>query len=344
MDRPRANSFSLPSGDVATSQPTVRRPRRGSAPPTVQLSSLYGWFQSKCAETGIDTETDDLLNRALQPRGFVAPAMSLVAALKNFDATRDRAKLDLSLRAFVAGTKFSEKRPYNTYLLDLFREMEKRDPQPLPLVPASVSTKISGPQIAKINAMARYAATNIDQFRDVADPKFYTRAKNKMWFAQNAPETQGTLKVTTGSSSVESTGGLGGLAGNSTTRYARSALGDMCDFVISCKQGICTTFAAAVGHLLTEGVIDEETRVECVAGPNHCFCIVNRAAFEDEVRKGVTHIPAAEHWGDDWIFVDAWAGALGYPIFYTSIESVPPKLRIFLSMVLTQQYDSLTDT
>jgi hypothetical protein len=309
----------------------------------VQLSSLYGWFQGKCAETGIDTETDDLLNRALQPRGFIAPAMPLVAALKAYDASRDRKKLDTALRAVISGTSYAQKRAYNDHLLDLFREIEKRSPQPLPLVPGAVAEKISGAQISAINAMARFAATNVDQFRGVPDPGFYNQAKNKMWFAQNAPETQGTLTVTTGSTTVSGGGGLGGLAGNSTTRYSRKSLGDMCDFVTSCKQGICTTFAAAVGHLLLEGLLDEDMRVECVAGPNHCFCIVNRAPYEDKIAKGVTYIPAAKHWGDDWIFVDAWAGALGHPIFYTSIDSVPAKLKPYLSMVLTQQFDSLQD-
>ena len=49
------------------------------------------------------------------------------------------------------------------------------------------------------------------------------------------------------------------------------------------------------------------------------------------------------YWGPDAIIVDAWAGALGHPVFYYPADTFPQVLKIYLTQRLLQHYDSQKD-
>lgn len=82
-----------------------------------------------------------------------------------------------------------------------------------------------------------------------------------------------------------------------------------------------------------------------ISGPNHCFCLVNRAPATNELRdpSGATVMPGKDFWGDSVILIDAWAGALGHPVFYSSPKDFPKVLQIYLTSKLLQHFDSEKD-
>lgn len=316
----------------------MTRPRSASSPAVLPSTTLLGWFEAECGRRDVSPQDPNFHKAVKPPKGhFLTTApLPLHAAVADYDTTSDRRRLDYTLRCFFGGIGWTNLRRYQPLLLALIEKLDLRSPQPLPPVPGAVSLLIGEKQIAKINAMARYAATNVDQFHTVPPAGFYNYAKVKMWYRQQTAPESGEV----------ATGGVAGLAGKSITRYTRTSLRSTRERVVAEQQAICTTFAAAAADLLMTGRQAPWVRVECVAGPNHCFCLLNRAESERDTttERGVTYIPAAQYWGPGAVYVDAWAGALGHPVFYTNVgTTLPAVLKPYLGMALAQQFDSLRD-
>jgi hypothetical protein len=110
------------------------------------------------------------------------------------------------------------------------------------------------------------------------------------------------------------------------------------------QYGECSTFAKAVGHILTSKA-GPKPRIEIVSYPFHVFVLVGRVGgYTDKVdvtmvrgreqrkkrREVFSSDKQAEYgimsdiqFGNDWALVDPWAGSMGYPdIVYTKVGSV----------------------
>jgi len=84
--------------------------------------------------------------------------------------------------------------------------------------------------------------------------------------------------------------------------------------LIGAKAGVCTSFAAtAVTVLLSDANVQQSRpRMEYVAAPNHCICLVNRTPDVRDLPDG-TITPYAG-WNPGVVIVDPWAGAMGYHV------------------------------
>lgn len=83
------------------------------------------------------------------------------------------------------------------------------------------------------------------------------------------------------------------------------------------KAGVCTQFALATAHVLTNGR-KSGPRVEIVAYDNHVYVLVGR---KGEVKNN--KIPNDWHKQSDIVIVDGWAGAMGYPVIYQGLKNYP---------------------
>lgn len=87
--------------------------------------------------------------------------------------------------------------------------------------------------------------------------------------------------------------------------------------VTKIKAGVCTQFALAAAHVLTNGR-DSGPRVEIVAYDNHVYVLVGR---KGEVKNN--KIPNDWHKQSDLVIVDGWAGAMGYEVIYQGLKKYP---------------------
>jgi hypothetical protein len=84
------------------------------------------------------------------------------------------------------------------------------------------------------------------------------------------------------------------------------------------RYGECTTFAKSAAYTLSL-LAGDKPRLEIVAFTNHVFIVVGRSVASQYVTTGVgikkkQMLPKwGTTWGDDWVVVDPWAGAMGYP-------------------------------
>lgn len=101
------------------------------------------------------------------------------------------------------------------------------------------------------------------------------------------------------------------------TRWNAGALANVYQRVVAERAGVCTTFAKAAGHVMTRNNLPNAPKIEIVAYRLHVFVVVgrnNQAAQATGNGLFRTHnLPHYSQWGDKWMIVDVWAGAMGWP-------------------------------
>ncbi|HVJ93390.1 MAG TPA: hypothetical protein VM580_26495 [Labilithrix sp.] len=130
------------------------------------------------------------------------------------------------------------------------------------------------------------------------------------------------------------------------TRWDANALAAVHRRVTAERAGVCTTFAKAAGHILgtAPGL---KPRIEIVAYPGHVFVVVGRTGdYGATIGNGLFAkklLPGYGDWGDEWVLVDPWAGAMGYhSVIYpdSMIERYPfPGMLARLSLVMERPAD-----
>lgn len=115
--------------------------------------------------------------------------------------------------------------------------------------------------------------------------------------------------------------------------------------VMTAEAAACTNFAFAAAYLLDlrQRLDKTDARLEIVGwsgqvGIAHVYVIVGRKpAFAGGKAAGY---PLADRsqWGDDWYFVDGWAGALGWDVVYERGKHYPfPGMADKLKLVVTNK-------
>lgn len=257
---------------------------------------------------------------------------SVNQAVSQYDSTYERLLVDhaISLARKKAGWKMEP--DIKAVLLGLFNHLEIIAPRPLPPIPNGITEVIPRQVVERINLMARYTAMNISQFENVPPPKLKTQFQNAVWAAdQDASRTEGLGKQMSYAKIIG--------------RCNKKKLDAIREVVDAGRGAVCTSFAGPAASILLMGHSARRYRVEMISGPNHCFCLVNRAPATNELRdpSGATVMPGKDFWGDSVILIDAWAGALGHPVFYSSPKDFPKVLQIYLTSKLLQHFDSEKD-
>lgn len=291
------------------------------------LLALEPWWDMICKRYGVD-RADPVINTVQQK-----PALSINAAVAHYDQSFERVQVDHAIFAYkkIAGWKMHQK--YKDALTELFEKLDVLQPRVLPEIPGRARAVIPGATIEAINQMARYAVTNAPTFDNVPPPKLKSQVMLRCWAVGESKDQQRQQAIGMGSQY----GKIIGTCGVDKLNAARKQ-------VVEGRGAVCTSFACAAASMLVEGNIGGRYRVELISGPNHCFCLVNRASSDlDAVvdgAAGAKQIPGAAYWGADVIIVDAWAGALGNAVFYGMPSEFPKPLQIYFTQKLLQHYDS----
>jgi hypothetical protein len=285
--------------------------------------SLFAWFGRLCAGLEIPL-TDPAV--AAPPKNF---RHSLVSAIQEYDRGFNREPVEQAIRGtiMVGGWKMPENR--KKMLIALFNRLEELSPPPLPVCPAQVTSVIPVPTIRRINRMVRFAALNVDAFPNVPPRTLINQVKNRKWVTDQDTERQDACGKQMA---------LAKIMGKMSPGRAH----EVEELVLQARAAVCTTFASAVASILNRERGGRDYRVELISGPNHCFCIVNRAGEDvEEFDKGARKMPGYSRWGDGYIIVDAWAGAMGYDkVFFCGYDDYPTVLRVYLTSYLLQHFDS----
>ena len=289
---------------------------------------LSGWWRKLCAQNKIDPDKDPMLNLAL---GMAIP--SLNGAILEFDRSFQRIRVELAIFHLRKKLGWKGLEQYKCVLAPLCDHLEATFPRKLPEIPQVALDVLPVETVRKINALAGYTAMNCAQFNNVPPPSLLNQILNQVWAADQDDSRKEGL----------------GLAMQYAKIIGRCNAGKLAAILKVVREGrgaVCTSFAGAVACLLVDGLREKQYRVELISGPNHCFCLVNRAPAPEGLEKpadaGATLFPAVKFWGDNAIIVDAWAGALGHSVFYKPSD-FPAVLQVYLTMKLLQHYDSLKD-
>ncbi len=291
------------------------------------LLALRPWWDMICKRSGV-APNDPVIDTVQQP-----PAMSINAAVDAYDLTFERATVDHAIFAYKKKAGWRMEQKYKDALCALFEQLDKLRPRALPDVSGRVSAVIPGATIDAINRMARFAVTNAPTFDNVPPPKLKTQVMLRCWAAGESKDQARQNAIGMGSQLAKIVGTCGVDKLNAARKY-----------VIEGQGAVCTSFACAAASLLVEGNVGNRYRVELISGPNHCFCLVNRAPSpldaDVEGTAGAKQMPGSRYWGDDVIIVDAWAGALGNAVFYGTPAEYPKPLQIYFTQRLLQHFDS----
>ncbi|MGO4880101.1 MAG: hypothetical protein ACLP59_04690 [Bryobacteraceae bacterium] len=294
-------------------------------PPTgLSTDTLRGWFW-ETAKPLIPELTGNELGYLLGPlkSSIGATLPSLDEALTNIDARTS--KLDLSLRA-VQALGFTKIQKLIPLVVKLVYEIDSRFPVPIPVIEQGLHGQLPWLEATTntLSEMVRYAAINVTSFKDSVAQGRLTEIMNRAW-AANLDADKKEL-VTKSSAPVVGRVSLGQLA-------------SMAEGVIGAKAGVCTSFAATAVHLVLNDVNVQQSkpRIEYVAAPNHCICLVNRTPDVRDKPDG-TITPYAG-WNPEVVIVDPWAGAMGYHVI-SSPANYPKKLKILIEHKLTQYFDA----
>ncbi|RZL00002.1 MAG: hypothetical protein EOP36_17310 [Rubrivivax sp.] len=291
------------------------------------LLALGPWWDMICKRCGVDP-TDPVINTVQKP-----PAKSINAAVADYDASLDRAVVDHAIFAYKVKAGWRMEQKYKDALSALFEQLDVLRPRPLPDVPGRARAVIPGGTIDAINQMARYAVTNAPTFSNVPPPKLMSQVMLRCWSTGESKDQKRLDAIGMGSQF----GKIIGTCGVDKLNAARQQ-------VVEGRGAVCTSFACTAASMLAEGNVSGIYRVELISGPNHCFCLVNRAISDKDVvvegSAGAKQIPGAAFWGDQVIIVDAWAGALGNAVFYGTPGEFPKALQIYFTQKLLQHFDS----
>jgi hypothetical protein len=269
------------------------------APTGLDAGTLRGWFWETAKPlipqlTG--TELGYLMGPLKSSMGAVLP--SLDEALKNVDARTSR--LDLSVRA-VQALGFTKIQNLIPLIVKLVYEIDSRFPVPIPVIEQGLLAQLPWLQATTntLSEMVRYAAINVTSFKDSVAQGRLTEIMNRAWAANLDADKKELIART----SVPVVGGV-----------STGQLASMSEGVIGAKAGVCTSFAAtAMTVLLNDANVQQSRpRMEYVAAPNHCICLVNRTPDVRDLPDG-TITPYAG-WNPGVVIVDPWAGAMGYHV------------------------------
>lgn len=122
-----------------------------------------------------------------------------------------------------------------------------------------------------------------------------------------------------GASSGVGGGGIGGF-GIKNVDWREEEIRKAHQKVWDQKAGICILFAKAAGYIIGSG-LTHGPRIEIVSYANHAFVILGRAGGYSN--DGNYVLPHSMHWGNDWVIVDGWAGAMGYDVIYQQDAGYP---------------------
>jgi hypothetical protein len=293
-----------------------------------EISSLLSsWWRRTCLKHGNDVD---------DPVFTTAPALgkpALKDAIREFDHTFQRLKVELAILSLRKKLGWKNLAKYQGALAALCNHLEATFPRPLPEVEPAAFRVLPADVIQEINAMARYTAMNCAQFNNVPPPSLLNQILNQVWAADLDESRKEGI-------------GLAIQYAKIIGRCNAAKLDVIRKAVQEGRGAVCTSFAGAVASVLVAGRRLRPYRVEMISGPNHCFCLVNRAPAPEGLEKpadaGATLFPAVSYWGPDAIIVDAWAGALGHRVFYKP-KDFPQVLQIYLTQKLLQHYDSEKD-
>ncbi|MEO6802054.1 MAG: hypothetical protein ABI197_02280 [Granulicella sp.] len=284
--------------------------------------SLQGWWQRTLQANGV-AATEPLFN--IQD----VITMSVNAAIANYDATKERLFVDHAIAKARTTGGWRMDQAVQTVLARLFEWLELNKPRALPEIPGGIFAVIPEDIARKINRMALYTAMNVSQFSSVPPPRLKTQLQNAVWAADRDESRKEGLGKQMSFAKI-----IG--------RCEGAKLDAIRQEVDRGRGAVCTSFAGAVASILMTGLRDRPYRVEMISGPNHCFCLVNRAvSIKDRADKsGATEMPDFHDWGEGAILIDAWAGAMGHPVFYQRPQDFPRVLQVYLTLKLLQHFDS----
>ena len=285
--------------------------------------SIATWWRRLLAKNGVEVG-DPIIEARHTPM-----TKSVNEAIAEYDRTFDRLHVDHAISQARRKAGWSAPPRYKTILCALFNHMDRKSPRPLPEIPSEILAVIPSDIAERINRMAHYTAMNVSQFENVPPPKLKTQFQNAVWAADLDDSRREGLGKQMSYAKI-----IG--------RCNKAKLDTIREVVDNGRGAVCTSFAGATASILLMGRRTRAYRVEMISGPNHCFCLVNRAAADNEVLdpSGATVMPGKDFWGSDVILVDAWAGALGHPVFYRSPKDFPKVLQVYLTSKLLQHYDS----
>ena len=291
-------------------------------------SLLTGWWRRLCRANNVDPADPNFT----EPLGMGIP--SLNDAIAEFDRTFRRIRVELAVFFLRKKLGWAKLGPYKCVLAPLCDHLEAKFPRPTPEIPPAVLGVIPVEVAQAINAMSQYTAMNAGQFQNVPPAQLLKQLLNQVWAAGQDEARKESIGKAMPYAQISG-------------RCDRPKLDAVLKVVKEGRGAVCTSFAASAASLLVSGLGRRAYRVEMISGPNHCFCLVNRAPAPEGVEKpgpaGATLFPAVSYWGPDAIIVDAWAGALGHPVFYYPADTFPQVLKIYLTQRLLQHYDSQKD-
>jgi hypothetical protein len=283
--------------------------------------TIRGYFWKKAIEFDLSANfTVAEIDKFIKPIGLVA---SLDDCLKACVTEGKRViRVDRSLADMRSRGWDNDKR-LAPLIVALIRELDKRFPEPLPVIKQAVSDvlaklRVSQSTINTLNSMVRYAAINVTSFPKAVPPEKLLRVKNRSYVALQNEDKKSTPGV--------------------VKRLTKHQLNSMANDVMQDKSGVCTSFAATAAHLMLSDVNrDVTTRIEYLAGTAHCICVLNREEHPKDTADSVVTI---NDWSKDAIIVDPWSGAMGNQVFYLRPY---PHATMFNSKI-DRVFDSLKDT
>jgi hypothetical protein len=120
-------------------------------------------------------------------------------------------------------------------------------------------------------------------------------------------------------------GGIGGF-GIKNINWREEELRKAHQKVWDQQAGICILFAKAAAYILGSG-LTHGPRIEIVSYANHAFVILGRTG--GYINGNNFDLPKSNDdengWGDDWVIIDGWAGAMGYDVTYQKDAGYPYK-------------------